>query len=658
MKSIEIQSKTIRANKGMALASVLAFGIVIALFVTALLDTMLPILVKTTQFKTAGTARTFADLGLDYAVQQLNAGILNCASASGASVNWNVPTDVLNDPNASVNVTVAALPDSATGGTGNPPNTSILYDPLLNAQFAYSYRMVTVTSTYGLSVKQVRCLLEPLSNTSNSPIMPYGVFGISSVVFAGQAGCSTYNSADPRMGADAATLGKISQVSSGSSSFGRSTIAGGSLYEFTDPNTALSQQYGLGSAQYSAQPSKSAPFAVVTGNVYSNGSNNTALFAATGPADTLTASNTATWMNLSSQAAHNVLGVENGVANSGTIPSGYQNQFVQQASPPSWTGGLADWNIGPQNADGVTFPQPNITPAPTAPPAANNLGNINLNNATLIIDSTAPAPSGPFGTISNTTVRIPPASYTINSLSLSNNSSVQFTPATQAAISSGTVPPAAFYVSGSNNGSLVISVDNTSTINMNNGISSPTVANGFNTSGNLGLNTSRGTSVLEPTQLAISPTGSSNNVVETSGSAGQFQLYYAGSGFNNNAGSFNTQIILSGNQRMTLYAPATGVLLGSPITSSSGPSTLTNSSNYYGALVGGSVNLNSGYTSGGGVFVHYDMNLRPPGMKWLNPWQPPPTLMGTNFNGYRVVTWQEALQPNAATPSLATWSYQ
>ena len=49
---------------------VMAFGIIITLFVTALLDCVLPILQKTAQFKGAGTARSYADLGLDYAISR------------------------------------------------------------------------------------------------------------------------------------------------------------------------------------------------------------------------------------------------------------------------------------------------------------------------------------------------------------------------------------------------------------------------------------------------------------------------------------------------------------------------------------------------------------------------------------------------------------
>jgi hypothetical protein len=653
---ISIEKMPPRKSDGMALASVMAFGIIITLFVTALLDCVLPILQKTAQFKGAGTARSYADLGLDYAIQQMNAGLNDCAANAGSSITWDVPPGVLNDPGSQVSVVVSALPAASTAGTGNPPSTSILYDPLLNAQNQYAYRMVTVTSTYGVAVKQLRCLLEPLLNVNRIPNMPYGIFGVASVVYAGQAGYSTYNTADPRVCGDAGSLGKISQVYGGGGA-ARSIVEGGSHYEFPDPQAYYTKILNITMPQYNAVPAGSAPWMTMTGNVYSNGVN-TAYWPARGTGDSMTASNSATWMNLASQAAHNVLGVTNGIAPSGTIPTGHQSQFVPQASPPSWTGGLTNWNVGPLNSSGVTYPQPTITTTPTAPAGSASLGNVNLNNATLIIDSTAPMPTGPIGTITNSTVRIPPAAYNINSLSLSNNSAIQFTPATQAAIAGGSVQPAAFYVSGTNNGAVVVTVDNTSSINMNNGITSPATGNGFNTSGNIGVTKSNGMTVLQPNQLAITPPGGNGLVVESAGSAGQFQLYYSGSSFNSNSSTYNTQMLLSGNQRMLIYAPNAGILVGSPQVTSNGPSQLSQSCNYYGALVGGSVGINSAYGSGGGVYMHYDANLRPASMKWLNPWSPPPTLMGTNFSGYRAVTWQEAIKPNKNNPALAQWTYQ
>lgn len=694
-----------RSQSGMSLAAVLGFSIVLTLFTTALLSAMMPVLQKTAQFKGQGTARAVAEMGLDYAINQLNTGVMSadCKSSAGSYVNWTVPQTVLNDPLASVTIRVATLPS----GNGNPPGgsaknniangNSILADSLLDQSYDYAYRMVTATATYGATVKQVRALLQPTmvipgtggNGTNNTnpgngggnpggggggpqplaavPGFPYGVFGVASVVYAGKAGYTTYNAADPRFGAEGGTLGKISQVYGGGG-LGRSIVQGGSHYEFPDPQSYYAKQFGIVGNLYNATLASTAPWNTMTGNVYSNG-NNTAYYPVSGTGD----KNAAAFGN---SPAHNVFGIQNGIAPSNTIPNGQKNGFIPQASPPAWTGGLSAWNPGPLNANGVTYPQPQIPATPNAPAGTPNLGAVNLSNATLVIDKTAPVPSGPIGSVkSGAVVKIPPGNYNINSLNLTNGAQIQIDSATQAAIASGAVPPASFYVSGTNNGSVVVNVDNTSKVNMG-GISGTSI----NNTGNIGVTNSKGASLLANNQIAISPAGTSGSVAETSGAAGQLQLYYGGSSFNSKSSTYNTQVILSGNERMTVYAPNTGVLIGSASVGSGGPSSITSDANYYGAIVGGSVGINSAYDSGGGVYVHYDNNLRKAGMgggqaaglnsalgagDLINPWSPPSTITfggggGSTVlapNGYRAVSWQEAITPNAANPDAAQWRY-
>ncbi|MBX9771159.1 MAG: hypothetical protein K2X29_07295, partial [Candidatus Obscuribacterales bacterium] len=643
-----------------------------------------------------------------YAVQQLNQNPAghNCASQAGASITWSVPAGILNDPNANVSVMVSTL----NSPFGNPPPTSTLSDPLLPP---YAYRMVTVTANYGGFVggatKQLRSLLYPINTFAGGPNgnangggggstaaynptgknsnnqvnpggiwMPYGMFGVASIVYAGQAGFSSYNQADPRISADGGTLGKISQVYGG---FGlsRSIVEGGSHYEFPDPQSYYTQQFNIPMQQYKANLATSAPWMTMSGNVYSNGYN-TAYYPVTGPADSYSSAQGDT-------PAHNVYGLQNGLASG--IPSGQPAPNNTLPVTGTWSGGLSQWNPGPLNADNVTYPQPTISPVPTAPTGTMNLGSINLTNgAQLIIDNTAPSPSGPIGTVKGTTVRIPPGSYNINSLSVTGNSSISVAPATQAAIQStaqgsGTVvPPTQLYITGTNNGANVINIDNTSSINMT-GMSNPNTANGFNTSGNMGIKDNNGQSMLDSTQLAISPAGSSSQVVESAGSAAQLQVYYPGSSFNSTTSTYNTQIVLSGNERMVLYAPNAGVMVGSPSVGSGGPSSLASSANFYGALAGGSVGVNSSYSSGGGAYVHYDANLRPKSVggtsgggsgglngngsgtglgnsgNQINPSNPAPLLFANTlgFNGYRAVSWQEAVSPNPGNPNLAGWTY-
>lgn len=660
-----LQSNGRRDESGMSLAAVLCMGTVLTIFSSALLSGMLPVLQKTGSLKHGNTARTFGELGTDYAIQRINdiyangtsANGIDCADVLGSNVSWTVPQSILNDPKAQVTVQVENI--------GNPPGNyndqrdCILYDPLLNAQNPNYYRRLTVTSTYGGAAGKtstIRAILQPIIS-AGSGIFPYGVFGVASVVYAGQSGFNTYNNtiftngvADMRIGAEGGSLGKISQVYGGGG-LSRSIAQGGSHYEFPDPQSYYAQQFGIVGSMYNANPATTAPWMTMMGNSYSNG-NNTAYHPVTGPGDTQTPRYT---NGSSTNPVHNVFGIMNGIESG--IPTGYQGSDVPVATPPAWTGGLTTWNVGPHNSHGVTYAQPPIPPAPNAPSGATNLGSISLQNgAQLIFDSTAPAPSGPIGTISGQTVRIPPGAYSVNSISVTGGSSVRIASGTQSQINNtlngavtgpSAVPPVQLYVGGTNNSSVLVNVDNSSTINMQ-GVSG---GSGFNTQGKSGVSNG-----LASNQLAINdpnPATGLSQITESAGGARQLQLFCSSNSVNttNQSGTpstYNTQIILSGNERMCVYAPSTGILVGSPVVNSSGPSVISNDANFYGAIVGGSVGINSAYGSGGGAFLHYDARLRrnangSGGVQgnFINPWSQTPPYIGGGRVGYRAVTWQE-----------------
>lgn len=663
-----------RSEGGMSLASVLAMGVVITLFVTALLNTMMPVLQKTARFKHQSTVRSYAELGLDYALHQMNtkASGANCASTPTGIVTYTVPANVMGDPQASASVTIATLPayetwlinqqklqnpEISAGDAGIPPATSILRDTTLAAQYPNSYRMISVTAQYGRATSTIRSLLQPVISSTSLPSFPYGVFGVASVVYAGQAGFNSYNSADPRIAAEGGTLGKISQVYGGGG-LTRSIVQGGSHYEYPDPQSFYGQMFNQVGGTYNATPAASAPWMTMTGNVYSNGYN-TAYGSVTGPNDTKTS---AFHTGTKADPAHNVFGIKNGIYPDNIIPDGTKNGWVPQSSK-GWTGANPSknsWNPGPLNTNGVTYPQPPIPETPNAVPGTPNLGALNISGGTVIFDHTASAPTKSIGTVkSGQVVRLPPGDWALNTLSVTNGGSIQIASGTQAAIAAGSQPPVALHMMGSNNGSVVVNIDNTSSINMT-GITDPVnVGNGFNTSGNLGVKNSSGKSMLASNQIAITPPGGSGVITETSGSAAQLQMYYNGNSFNKSNSTYNTHVILSGNERMTLYAPNAGVLIGSGSVGSGGPSQINRDANFYGALVGGSVGINSNYSSGKGVFVHYDYALSKSGRglgsaaeraeaiaeqpRPMNPWAPPsPMVYAGEHAAYRAVSWQES----------------
>ncbi len=653
-----------RNNKGMSLASVLAMGTVLSLTVSGLMATILPVFQKTGSLKNANTVRSMAELGLDYAVQQLNAGTQgwDCGNTQGTTITQSLPQSVTGDANASVSVRITNI--------GNAPNSSMLFDPILNQSNPNSFRLVLVTAQYGNTVKQLRALLQPIidggsgnvpnSNTdqANSPQFPYGAFGMASVVFAGQSAINTYNAPTAMMqiGADSASLGKVSHVYSSSSGLGRSIAKGGSQLEFPNPQSYYNQQFNIVSQTYNASAASTAPWMQLYGNLYSNGTN-TAYRA-------LATSDPGVVSGLS--PARNVFGMANGFVDG--IPTGYQNQSVNVNN--TWGGNVGGavtaWNVQPSGSANVTYPQPNIPAAPSAPSGSVNLGSINIRNGgQLIIDSSAAAPTGPIGTINNRTVRIPPASYIVNSLSMSGGSTITIESGTQGQITSGAKSPTQFYVQGTSTPATAVTIDNTSSINMS-GVTSATGGSnptGVNYQGKNGVSAlTNKTGATASNQIAINQPGdasvNSSNIVEASGNSSQFQIYT----------SSQTNIVLQGNERMTLYAPYAKVTVGSLLNSSGTPISISNNANFYGAAVGANVAVQSGYGSGGGAFFHYDWKLRPAGMNFLNPWAPPapyvpPNSNNTNGNvalpvsGYRAVSWQEAVNPNPGNPQAAQWYY-
>lgn len=605
-----------RNQKGMSLASILAMGVVMTLFASALLGTVMPAFQKANSLRHHQTLRSMAEVAMDYTVQQLN--------TNPALMNVVVPSSLLTIPNANVTVAISS--------PGNPPNTSSLFDPLLQAN---AWRMATVTAKIGngpstpSNTKQLRCLLQPIVNAPSN--FPYGLFGIASIIYAGQSGINTYNKVknglnDHRMGADGGTLGKISQVWSSSSGLTRSIAQGGSHYEYPNPQSYYNQQFAIAGINYNAKPASSAPWMQMMGNSYSNGVN-----TAYQPASNVTYDSDA-----------NVFGMWNGI--DGGIPDGRKGINMPVGSPPSWSGGNTAWNVQPTGSANVTYDQPMIPPAPDAPSGTQSLGNISLSNgAKLIIDSTAPVPTGPIGSLSGSgkSVRIPPGDYRINSLSLSGGSSVEIATATQ---TSSSTLPTKFYLEGNN--TTAVSISNDSSVNMT-GITPNT---GMNTQGKNGVKNGN-KSGAQSDQIAINdPTNGSltNNIVETAGSAKQLQIL-------SNA---NTNIVLQGNERMLVYAPYADVTVGSLLSNgtSGSPIAISKNANYYGAIGGQNIYVQSGYTSGGGAFVHYDWNLRPNGMEYIDPWAKTSPFGVGGIAGYRAVTWQEAVEPD--TGNGTSWTYK
>lgn len=731
-----------RNQHGMSLATVMAVGVVVMLMVSAMFATIMPLFRSVTSLNSDYKLRATSEMAIDYAIAQLNSGNTNfdviqaigsppssgSAATIGARTPWmDVPASVLgSNTNATVKVMVAAIGNPPGPVINNVPSTpqytgdnpSSLYDINLEQKTNVAgnvhgnkgaYRMVLAQATVPGSgaTRWVRAILQPTyssttTNTVGRVKKPYSLFGVASIVFAGQAGLNTYNftpgnwvaggaaldlgaakqlGAMAQAAADGGSLGKISQVYGGGG-LTRSIVEGGAHYEFPNPLSIYNQQFAITGQQYNAKPAVSAPWMQMYGNVYSNGAN-TAYYPLMGNGDPGSGAYTQSNFNGSqsrpSGISANVFGVSNGIDSSIWNPLANSKTATNAMVPPAdlsgnpqpsnpnlamasrgWSGGLVGFNqVG---GTGYTYPQPTMPPPQSAPPATPNLGAVNLTNgAKLVISANASMPPLPLGNINGKTVTLPPGDYMMSSLRLSGGSSVQIDSTTQAAIASGSKNDVNFYLQGTTPPAIAMSVDNTSSVNMN-GIT----GTGINTVGKTGMSNTKATS---SNQIAINnPSDASvagSNINETAGNAQQLNIY-------SNYGS-GTAINLSGNERCVIDAPYTDVNIGSLISNSS-PGTIANNANFYGAVYANNIHVQSSYSGGGGAFVHYDYRLHPAGTN--NPWTPwGPTLGNNNgvttttCSGYRAVSWQEAVRSTVGNqqslapgmtdmlPSDLRWSY-
>lgn len=693
-----MQEKLSRNEQGLSLAGVMALGLALTMMVTAAIATILPAFRSINRMNNETVMRNAGDGAVDYAVAMMNtqqpgwdlgAG-LGANVAVGTSTNKTISNAIHGNNNATVNVTISS--------PGNPPAGSMLFDPLLiGAGFNNSYRMLRVDVNQAGVARSVRTLMQPIigfvggggnpggpGGPGNNPppnangTHGYAMFGVASIIYAGQAGLDTYNvpAAEPwlaQTGADGGSLGKISQVWSSSGGMTRANAQGGSHYEFPNPLSYYNQQFKIAGQTYNAKPATSAQWMSMYGNVWSNGAN-TAYYPLLGPSDPGGTANYSSGLTGSNQTRPNgvfgnVFGMQNGVEPDVWNPLASSqtagNKYITQTPNPSgnmtqhqmWKGGSVGFNEN--GGKGYSYPQPVMPAGEAAPQGSFDLGAVNLKSgAKLIIDHTAPAPTVPINTISGTskTVTIPPGNYKMSSLTLSGSSGgtgakIEIAPATQAAIAAGNIPPVNFYLEGTSTPATAMSVDNASSINMN-GISGTSI----NFTGNTGYPNTK----LSNNQIAINK---SSGVTETSGGASQLHIH---STFGNGA-----KIILQGKERAVIDAPMCDVVIGSILNNGS-PVPISNDAHFYGSAYAGNIAIQSAYTSGGGAFVHYDWKLHPPGRN--NPWGPmAPNQNGGNNNGgnggaggggggvpqqvtgYRAVSWQETINTINGAGNQWTW---
>ena len=413
-----------RSEKGMGVAAILAIGLVASMFMGAMMAMVLPTYQKTTLTRSVQMIRSANEAALDAVVADLNRAVTtNTASTyDTAEVNGYkttpVPNTLTGQPKVTTSVTVRNVPPSSF-------RHSTIYDPLLEQRLntppasqdhlENPYRVVEATSSVGGHTRTIRTVVEPVFD--GTFIFPLALYGTEGANIVGLVTIDTVGSPDDRLNGSTGSNVAVTHV--GMSNYGPGTIKlGGNQFEFGAPSEQAAQMQSVAS-QFNATQVSQAPWVVYNGNVYSNGS--TSGHYPRGPQD---AAGQNTWKNV----------------------NGYQNTDASG----NWTGGKVFGN----QANGEF----RVADAPTAPPGAINLGNVNLsNNAKIVFNNGAPPPSGPIGTKTNGTVTLPAGDYVVNSINLTGNSQIQ--------IANGTSTNVRLYVSGNSSGSTAVNVTNNAQLN-------------------------------------------------------------------------------------------------------------------------------------------------------------------------------------------------
>jgi hypothetical protein len=512
-----------------------------------MMGAMLPTYERLVSMKVVGLARNSAEAGLDYTVGQLNVALQAGQTSS-------LDASLINTSRTTI------LPSNLTGATGatvsvtvfneTPPTTAIMYDPNITSLVAQGiipsnpFRRVEATATIAGIKKTIRIIVAP--TISSPPYFPFAAFGKSSLNSVGPATTDSYNlpANDPansalyknsngfyNLYANLGTNGTM--VHNGDTV--HPVAIGGSLFQFPAPNANSAAQTAARNSimsQFSHTPPAQYqfPWLQIYDNVYSN-------------TDT-----------------------------SGYWPRGqYPQQMNSWNNVYGWSNpGIPDPNnLGQPGPNGVVSPYATyrgatVQPAPSSPTGTYNLGSVRItNSAQLVFQDNAPAPSAQVGTLSSGTVTLPPGSYIMNGLTMTNTANM----------TNKSSSPVTIYIEGVSSGaSTAISIGSKTTVNMD----SNSRASGMN-------------------------------------------IYYNGS----------KTVNLYGEQKSIVYAPNAAVTIGSGTAAGS---------DFYGSVVGDSINLNGGHKTNGGANLHFDASLRQGDLFGTNSMQ-----VGNQvtISGLKAVSWQE-----------------
>lgn len=410
-----------RRGSGFSLVTVTLFGLIATMWLTATLTSVVPAIQTASQNRTADSARAAAESAADWAVDSLNAAMLDSSlypspldATVTAPTTTSVPAGVLNNSLATASVTVRNTP---------PPTTSYIYDQALalgigsgsySTMTSNGWRVIEAKATIGGVTRQVRTIVKPgykPSTSVHNPGTAYSLYGSTSVNVLQNVQTDGYNSQ---------TGSHFTAVEN------KSAGLGGDVGSLNSVNLGANVTIG-GSVDVTLQPAGSSTNVAI-------GSDSTTVNRY------MNLNGTQNGFSDNTQSEPNVLGYSN-------TSQGFSNDLAAGARPDSIL-----------ERQGTN--QPALPPAPAAPSMftdtatttqAVSLGALTIGTSsptTIVVTSSAPQP--PYSITQGTTNYIQPGNYTASSVNIGSNG--------QIVVSSGLSQPFRLFVDGTAPGTSAINI--------------------------------------------------------------------------------------------------------------------------------------------------------------------------------------------------------
>lgn len=406
-----MNSEKNRNDEGFSLVTVAALGVVTSLWIGITTSILLPSFDKTADSRYATVARSSAEAGLDWAVNQIQTNFksgIDDTSNDGQAKTSTVPASIAGNSGATVTVSVNNIA---------PPASSSVYVSTSATKVNNGWRVVSANANYGGVTRRISVIMEPVydSVVGNGPssLFTKAAMGISRVRIRGSAFTDGFNSSKGAYSAKTADIYGGDVASNTEVVLKKKAYVGGDIIVTSGSSTGT---------DVSVKNGHSAQDIVVTDQIKVNGSVDSSIHSTTGSS-----------------------------ANHSSYNKGGDNVFSEGAG----TKRSGDYTTPIDTKQGMD--QVDLPAAPASPSSAYKIGTIQLSgSAKIVFQNGAPAPSGDI-VASSGTITLPPGDYSISQIKLKGSSTIE--------VNSGISSPVKLYLEGSSSGSKVFELGKNASLN-------------------------------------------------------------------------------------------------------------------------------------------------------------------------------------------------